>query len=165
MNTTQIKIQSHSVLILDYHAMNMYWTDTCVHSHVVSLCLHFQSPSTTEWASHTPYIETTSTHILTRTQIWCVLECDAVYSCKDQQDFEGTCPLYNQDSLLYWGVEAAGSSKILVLATKLHFKEHRFIVRFKPVAIQIFELGSVICSSCFVLCVHICTHTQCNQDM
>lgn len=91
MNTTWT-IQSHSVLTLDYRAMNVYWTDSCVHSHVVSLCLHSQSPDTTGLASHTAYMERTSTHNLTRTQIWCVLECDAVYSCRDQQDFEGTCP-------------------------------------------------------------------------
>lgn len=102
MNTTWT-IQSHSVLTLDYRAMNVCWTDSCVHSHVVSLCLHSQSPDTTGLASHTAYMERTSTHNLTRTQIWCVLECDAVYSCRDRQDFKGTCPLYNQDSLLHWG--------------------------------------------------------------
>jgi len=47
--------------------MNVYWTDTSIHSHVVSLCLHYQSPRTTEWASHTAYMETTSTHNLTQT--------------------------------------------------------------------------------------------------
>jgi len=108
-------------------------------------------------------------HSLTQTQIWCILECDAEYSCKDQQDFDGICPLYNQDSLLHWGVEAAGSSKILALATRLHFKEHTFVVRFQSVVIQMFELGPAICSSCVVLCARICTHThthtQCNQDM
>jgi len=140
--------------------MNVYWTDTCVHSHVVSLYLHFQSPGTTEWASHTAYIETTSTCNLTQTQIWCVLEYDAVYSCKDQQDFEGTCPLSNQDSLLHWGVELAGSFKTSALATRLHFKEHRFVVRFQPAVIQMFEL-------CWAVCAHMQTHmhTQCKQDM
>jgi hypothetical protein len=62
-----------------------------------------------------------------------------------------------------------GGSKFfqkLALATRLHFKEHRFVVRFQPVVIQMFELCSAICSSCVVLCacVHMCarahTHTH-----
>jgi hypothetical protein len=47
---------------------------------------------------------------------------------------------------------------MLALAIRLHFKEHRFVVRFQPVVIHMFELCSAICLSCVMLCAHTHTH-------
>jgi hypothetical protein len=46
---------------------------------------------------------------------------------------------------------------MLALATRRHFKEHRFVVRFQPVVIQMFEL-------CCAVCAHMQIHNTVEGD-
>jgi hypothetical protein len=70
---------------LFWHLITMPWTCTELTSVFILMWCHSACTPNPKALQNGPCLACmeTSTHNLTRTQIWCILECDAVYSCKD----------------------------------------------------------------------------------